>query len=101
NPVLLEPVLRVEVDTPSDSTARITAILSQRRGQILGFETRTDRPGWDLVEAMVPEAEIGNLIIELRSATAGAATYRARFDHMTELTGRLADEVLNSRGKAA
>lgn len=101
SPVLLEPMLKVEVDTPSDATARVTAILSQRRGQILGFETRTDRPGWDVVEAMMTEAELGNIIIELRSATAGAATYRASFDHMAELTGRLADEVLNARGKAA
>ncbi|MCT7374880.1 elongation factor G [Chelativorans salis] len=101
SPVLLEPVLKVQVDTPSEATARVTAILSQRRGQILGFDTRTDWPGWDMVEAMLPEAEIGNLIIELRSATAGAATYRATFDHMAELTGRLADEVLNGRGKAA
>ncbi|WEX11195.1 elongation factor G [Chelativorans sp. AA-79] len=101
SPVLLEPVLKVEVDTPSDATARVTAIMSQRRGQILGFNTRTDWPGWDMVEAMVPEAEMGNLIVELRSATAGAASYRASFDHMAELTGRLADDALNSRGKAA
>jgi elongation factor G len=101
SPVLLEPILKVEVDTPSDATARITAILSQRRGQILGFDTRADWPGWDVVEALVPEAEMGNLIIELRSATAGAATYRASFGHMAELTGRLADDALTSRGKAA
>ena len=101
SPVLLEPILKVEVDTPSDTTAKITAILSQRRGQILGFETRTDQPGWDIVEALLPEAEMDNLIIELRSATAGVATYRARFDHMAELTGRLADDALSSRGKAA
>ncbi|MCT8991205.1 elongation factor G [Chelativorans sp. SCAU2101] len=101
SPVLLEPILKVEVDTPSDATAKITAILSQRRGQILGFETRTDQPGWDIVEALLPEAEMDNLIIELRSATAGVATYRARFDHMAELTGRLADDALSSRGKAA
>lgn len=101
SPVLLEPVLKVVVETPSDATARVTAILSQRRGQILGFETRTDRHGWDYVEALLPEAEIGNLIIELRSATAGVATYRATFDHMAELTGRLADDALSNRGKAA
>ena len=101
SPVLLEPILKVEVDTTSDATAKITAILSQRRGQILGFETRTDQPGWDVVEALLPEAEMDNLIIELRSATAGVATYRARFDHMAELTGRLADDALSSKGKAA
>ena len=46
-------------------------------------------------------SEIGDLIIELRSATAGVATYRANFDHMAELTGRLADEAMNASGKAA
>lgn len=100
-PVLLEPILKVSVDTPSEATARVTAILSQRRGQIMGFETRTDLHGWDIVEALIPEAEIGNLIIELRSATAGASTYRATLDHMAELTGRLADDVLATRGKTA
>lgn len=49
----------------------------------------------------MPQAEIGDLIIELRSATAGVASYTATFDHMAELTGRLADEVMNSNGKAA
>jgi len=101
SPVLLEPILKVEVHTPSDATARVTAILSQRRGQILGFNTRPGWPGWDMVEAMVPEAEMGNLIIELRSATAGVADYIAVFDHMAELTGRLAEDAMSSRGKAA
>lgn len=101
SPVLLEPILKVEVYTPSDATARITAIISQRRGQILGFDARSGWPGWDVVEAMMPQAEIGDLIIELRSATAGVASYTARFDHLSELTGRLADDVLNSHGKAA
>ncbi|TIX24622.1 hypothetical protein, partial [Mesorhizobium sp.] len=58
-------------------------------------------PGWDVVEATMPQAEIGDLIIELRSATAGVASYRAVFDHMAELTGRLADEAMNTNGKAA
>ncbi|TIV16553.1 MAG: hypothetical protein E5W02_14030, partial [Mesorhizobium sp.] len=49
----------------------------------------------------MPQAEIGDLIIELRSATAGVASYRAAFDHMAELTGRLADEAMNANGKAA
>lgn len=49
----------------------------------------------------MPQAEIGGLIIELRSATAGVASYRASFDHMAELTGRLADDAMSSSGKAA
>ncbi len=102
SPVLLEPVMKVEILTPSDATAKIIALVPQRRGQILGYDARDGWPGWDVVEATMPQAEIGDLIIELRSATAGVATYRASFDHMAELTGRLADEALNNaNGKAA
>ncbi len=101
SPVLLEPVLKVEIYTPSDATAKVTAIVPQRRGQILGYDARDGWTGWDVVEALMPQAEIDNLIIDLRSATAGVATYVARFDHMAELTGRLADEVMSAQGKAA
>ncbi|THF56018.1 elongation factor G [Ollibium composti] len=101
SPVLLEPVMKVTIVTPSDATARIIALVPQRRGQILGYDARDGWPGWDVVEATMPQAEIGDLIIELRSATAGVATYQAAFDHMAELTGRLADAATNAAGKAA
>lgn len=101
SPVLLEPVMKVEIVTPSDATSKIIALIPQRRGQILGYDARPDWPGWDVVEATMPQAEIGDLIIELRSATAGVASYKAAFDHMAELTGRLADEAMNANGKAA
>ncbi|HEV2898414.1 MAG TPA: elongation factor G [Pseudaminobacter sp.] len=101
SPVLLEPIMKVEIFTPSDATAKITGIVPQRRGQILGYDARPGWPGWDMVEAMMPQSEIGDLIIELRSATSGVASYRAEFDHMAELTGRLADEAMNANGKAA
>jgi len=100
-PVILEPIMRIEVFTPSDATARVTAILPQRRGQIIGFDARPGWDGWDVVEAMMPQAEIGDLIVELRSATAGVATYRASFDHMAELNGRQADEVMTARASRA
>ncbi len=102
SPVLLEPVMKVQIFTPSDATARITGIIPQRRGQILGYDARPGWKGWDVVEATMPQSEIGDLIIELRSATAGVASYQAEFDHMAELTGRLADDAMNhARGKAA
>ena len=101
SPVLLEPIMKVEIFTPSDATAKATAIVSQRRGQILGFDARPGWDGWDVVEAMMPQSEISDLIVELRSATAGVASYRARFDHMAELTGRLADDAMSSKVKAA
>ena len=70
-PVLLEPIHLVEIVCPTDATAKINAILSGRRGQILGFDTREGWDGWDVVRAKMPESEIGDLIIEVRSATAG------------------------------
>ena len=101
SPVLLEPIYKLEIYTTSDATARVTALVPQHRGQILGFDAREGWDGWDVVEALMPQAEMSNLIIELRSATAGVASYRAAFDHMAELTGRAADLVLDAQGKAA
>jgi elongation factor G len=101
SPVLLEPVMAVEIAVPSDATAKVNGIISTRRGQILGFDTRPGWPGWDLVEAHLPESEIQNLIVELRSATAGVGTFTAKFDHLAELTGKIADQVLASRAAKA
>ncbi|MCC6981666.1 MAG: elongation factor G, partial [Bauldia sp.] len=100
-PVLLEPVAKVEVAVPSEATARVNGIVSQRRGQLMGFEPRPGWPGWDVVEALIPESEIRDLIIELRSATAGVGTFRKRFDHLAELTGRLADQAIERSGAKA
>ncbi|MGE3712453.1 MAG: elongation factor G, partial [Hyphomicrobiaceae bacterium] len=99
-PVLLEPIHAVEIVCPNDATAKINAILSGRRGQILGFDTREGWPGWDSVKAMMPETEIGDLIVEIRSATAGVGTFSFRFDHMAELTGRTADQIVAARRAA-
>ena len=100
-PVLLEPIYVVEIVCPTDATARINAILSARRGQILGFDTREGWQGWDCVRAMMPESEIGELIVELRSATAGAGGFTRQFDHMAEVTGRAADQIIAAHRAAA
>ncbi len=100
-PVLLEPILKVEVAVPSEATPRVNGIVSQRRGQILGFDGRSGWPGWDVVEALIPQAEIRDLIVELRSATAGVGTFKASFDHLAELTGRLADQVIERAAEKA
>ena len=99
-PVLLEPIHLVEIVCPTDSTAKMNAILSGRRGHILGFDTREGWDGWDCVRAQMPESEIGDLIIEVRSATAGVGSFTFKFDHMAELTGRTADQIVASRRAA-
>ena len=100
-PVLLEPIHMVEIFCPTEATAKINAILSARRGQILGFDTREGWAGWDCVRATMPEAEIGDLIVELRSATAGAGSFTRQFDRMAEVTGRAADQIIAAHRVAA
>jgi elongation factor G len=101
SPVLLEPVMAVEIAVPSEATAKVNSIVSGHRGQLLGFDARPGWPGWDVVQAQLPEAEIQNLIVELRSATAGVGTFNAKFDHLAELTGKAADQVLAGRASKA
>jgi elongation factor G len=99
-PVLLEPIHLVEIACPNEATAKINALMSGRRGQILGFDTRVGWDGWDVVRAKMPETEIGDLIVEIRSATAGSGTFTFKFDHMAELTGRTADQIIAARRAA-
>lgn len=100
-PVLLEPIVSVEIYTPSDSTSKVNQIVSGRRGQLLGYDAREGWAGWDAVKANMPESEIQGLIIELRSATAGVGTFTFEHDHLAELTGKLAEQVLEANSAEA
>ncbi|MHB2167722.1 elongation factor G [Alsobacter sp. R-9] len=95
-PMLLEPVQAVEIAIPTDAMSKASGIVSSRRGQILGYDSRPGWDGWDILKALVPEAEIGDLIIELRSATAGVGTFHASFDHLAELAGKPAEAVVRN-----
>ncbi|HLJ63696.1 MAG TPA: elongation factor G [Stellaceae bacterium] len=100
-PVLLEPIHQVEIAVPNAFTSRVQRIVSARRGQIQGFDARGDWPGWDVVTVALPQAELHDLILELRSATLGLGSYTERFDHLQELTGKLAERVLSGHGDEA
>jgi elongation factor G len=91
--VLLEPVEKLSIYTPSWGTPKINSAVSSHNGQILGFEPREGWSGWDRVDVYLPHNERQNFIIELRSLTQGLATFEAVFDHMVEVTGRRADDV--------
>jgi elongation factor G len=99
DPVLLEPIMDVTVWCPSDATARINAILPRRRGQIIGSDARQGWDGWDEIRAQVPAAEMQDLIVEIRSATAGVGSFVMEFDHLAELNGRMAEEVTEKFGR--
>jgi len=98
--VLLEPVLAVDISVPSDYTSKAQRIITGRRGQILGFDAKDGWTGWDQVSAYLPQAEMGDLIVELRSLTMGVGTFAWRFDHLQELSGRTADLVVAARKEA-
>ena len=97
DPVLLEPIFLVKISVPSDFTSRVHGLISGRRGQILGFDGKQGWSGWDVVQAHMPQSEIHDLIVELRSLTLGVGTYEFAFDHLQELIGKLADKVISAR----
>jgi elongation factor G len=98
-PVLLEPILKVTVAGPSESTPRLQRLISGRRGQLLGYDTRTGWNGWDEVSALMPEAEIADMIVEIRSVTQGVGTFHTEFDHLQELAGRTAERIVEETKK--
>lgn len=100
SPTLLEPILKVQVHIPSEYTANIQRLLAGRRGQILGFDAREGWTGWDRVEAFLPQSEMSDMIIELRSLTLGVGTFEWEFDHLQELSGKLADDIVEARKQA-
>lgn len=99
-PTLLEPILAVEVSIPTEWTSGAQRALSQRRGQILGFEQKPGWQGWDVLKGFIPQSEMHDLIIELRSLTMGVGTFSWEFDHLQELTGKDADIVIEARKEA-
>ncbi|MGE5656151.1 MAG: elongation factor G [Actinomycetota bacterium] len=97
-PTLLEPIASVEICAPSDFTSKLLQLISGRRGQILGYEGMSDWKGWDRVSAYLPQAEMQDLIVELRSLTMGVGFFNWKFDHLQEVPEPLAKRVLATAG---
>jgi len=100
NPVLLEPIFQVKITLPNEFTSKIQRLVSGRRGQILGFDAKPGWNGWDEVSVQLPQSEMHDLIIELRSMTMGVGSFQWEFDHLQELSGRDADVVVSKRAEA-
>jgi elongation factor G len=94
--ILLEPIEKLTVYSPSPSASNVTSALTARRGQILGLAPRAEWSGWEQIEAYLPQSERQDLIAELRGLTQGLGAFEADFDHMSELHGRLAEEAAQS-----
>jgi elongation factor G len=76
--------------------ARPSAMRARRPGQIFGIGSHPDWPRWDRIEATIPEAGLAGLDAELRSLSQGLASFTAHYDHVAELSGRLADDVVKA-----
>ena len=98
-PVLLEPIFQVHITLPNDFTSKVQRLVSGRRGQILGFDAKPGWAGWDEVTVQLPQSEMHDLIIELRSMTLGVGFFDWEFDHLQELSGKDADTVVAQRSK--
>ncbi len=96
-PYLLEPIVKVSVNTPGGTGSKAGSVLSARRGQILGLSPHPDWARWERVEAQLPESALHGLDAELRSLSQGLAGFVAEFDHLAELSGKHADEVIKAR----
>ena len=94
NPVLLEPLMKVEVETPEDYMGDVIGDLNRRRGLVEGME---DGPSGKLVRALVPLAEMFGYATDLRSQTQGRASYVMEFGHYAEAPKNIADAVIASR----
>jgi elongation factor G len=90
-PVLLEPIMKVEVVTPDDYTGAVTGDLSSRRGQLEG---QMSRGGTQIITAMVPLSNMFGYSTELRSRTQGRATYSMHFEKYAEAPRNVSEEVI-------
>ncbi len=93
-PTLLEPIASIQVCAPAEFTSKVLQLVSGRRGQILGYEGKSDWPGWDCVAAYLPQAEMHDFIVELRSLTMGVGFFHWQFDHLQEVPDKLAERML-------
>ncbi|NER95966.1 MAG: elongation factor G [Symploca sp. SIO1B1] len=99
-PVLLEPIMVIEVCAPTEFTSKVLQLVTGRRGQILGYEALTDWSGWDCVSGYLPQAEMHDFIVELRSLTLGIGFFNWKYDHLQEVPGKLAKTVLATVGNS-
>ncbi len=94
NPVILEPIMKVEIETPEDYMGDVIGDISKRRGQVNGMN---DRGGVKLIDAFVPLAEMFGYSTDLRSMSQGRATYSMVFDHYEEVPANVAKEIIEKR----
>ncbi len=96
-PVLLEPILAVDISVPSEVTSKALQLVTQKRGQILGYDAKDGWTGWDRISAHIPQAEMHDLIVNLRSLSQGVAFFSWTYDHLNPVPERHAEAVVAHR----
>jgi len=94
DPILLEPVLLVDIFTPNEFTSKVLQLVSAHRGQILGYEGVRDWKNWDQVNAYLPQGEMQDFIIELRSLSLGVGFFNWQYDHLEIVPDKVSHQVL-------
>jgi len=96
-PVLMEPIMKVEVLTPEENMGDVMGDLNRRRGQLQGMDTRN---GAQVIKALVPLSEMFGYVTQLRTITSGRATSTMEFDHYAEAPRNIQEEVIaKAKGK--
>jgi elongation factor G len=99
-PVLLEPILSITISVPSDYTSKALQIISTKRGQILGYEAKPGWVGWDEIRAHMPQGEIHDLIVSLRSMSQGTGFFEWSYDHLQEVPEKLMQGIVEKHQEA-
>lgn len=95
-PILLEPVLQVDISVPSEFTSKVLQLVSTHRGQILGYDAIANWKNWDQVNAYLPQAEMQDFIIELRSLSLGVGFFNWQYDHLDQVPDKETSKIINN-----
>src|SRR5690606_38136622 len=91
SPVLMEPIMQIEVLTPEENMGDVMGDLNRRRGQLQGIDSRA---GSQVIKALVPLSEMFGYVTQLRTITSGRATSTMEFDHYAEAPRNVQDDVI-------
>ncbi|BAQ65982.1 elongation factor G [Geminocystis sp. NIES-3709] len=94
DPILLEPILQVDISVPSEFTSKVLQLITTHRGQILGYNAIADWKNWDQVNGYLPQAEMQDFIIELRSLSLGVGFFNWKYDHLDQVPDKVTLKVL-------
>lgn len=101
SPYLLEPIHHLTVSAPPGTGSKMGSAVSARRGQILSMGAHPQWERWEQIEAHIPEASLHGFDAEIRSLSHGLAAFEARMDHLSELTGKAADQAISAQAGRA